>query len=78
MRFRKWARGDHATHCLFDSQREQGSFGGNDLYISHRTQDGLWSDAENLGPAVNTASSDLRPFVTGDGKYLFFASSRVS
>jgi hypothetical protein len=66
------------TFLLFDSQREQGSFGGNDLYISRRAEDGSWSDAENLGPAVNTASGDLRPFVTGDGKYLFFASSRVS
>ena len=65
------------SFLLFDSQREEGGFGANDLYISRRADDGSWLQAENLGPAVNTAAGDLRPFVTADGKYLFFASSRI-
>jgi Tol biopolymer transport system component len=65
------------SFLLFDSQREGDSFGGNDLFISVRRADGSWSVAENLGPVVNTPSNDLRPCLTGDGKYLFFASSRI-
>lgn len=66
------------SYLLFDSQREEGSFGRNDLYLSHRQENGSWSPAKNLGPAINTAFSDLRPFVTADGKYLFFASTRTA
>lgn len=65
------------SFLLFDSQREGESSGGNDLFISVRRADGSWSVAENLGAVVNTAFDDLRPFVTRDGRYLFFASSRT-
>ena len=65
-------------YLLFDSQREEDSLGRNDLYISRRQEDGSWSPAENLGPVINTPFSDLRPFVTADGRYLFFASNRTT
>jgi hypothetical protein len=63
-------------YILFDSQREDGGRGSNDLYISVREEDGSWGEAQNLGDVVNTAFGDMRPFVTADGLYLFFASSR--
>jgi hypothetical protein len=63
------------SYLLFDSQREEGG-GANDLYISVRDDDGTWGQAQNLGEVVNTEYGDLRPFVTADGLYLFFASNR--
>ena len=47
-----------------------------DLYISFRKKDDSWTVPENMGKAVNTSSSELRPYVTPDGKYLFFTSDR--
>lgn len=59
-----------------DSVRNDDGFGGNDLYISIRGEDGRWGQARNLGERLNTERGEMRPFLTADGKYLFFASSR--
>jgi len=64
------------SYLLFDSIRNEDSYGSNDIYISFRNKDGSWSKAANLGAPVNTEASDLRPFVTADGGYLFFVSNR--
>lgn len=48
------------------------SFGRYDLYVSFPGTDGLWSEPINLGEGVNSAGSEFRPYVTADGKYLFF------
>ena len=34
--------------------------------------------AQNLGPRVNTVYHDWRPFVSFDGRYLFFSSNRIA
>jgi hypothetical protein len=53
-------------------------FGITDLYISFQNQDGTWTNPKNLGPSINTGAKEAFPFVTFDGKYLFFMSNRVS
>ena len=65
------------SYLMFDSARESNNLGSNDIYISFRTEDGTWSEAQSLGDTINTEYADLRPFVTADGKYLFFVSNRV-
>ncbi|OGU61379.1 MAG: hypothetical protein A2V66_15990 [Ignavibacteria bacterium RBG_13_36_8] len=66
------------SYLLFDSFREEDSFGGQDIFISFRDEEGNWGKALNIGDKVNTANSELRPYVTFDGKYLFFISSRMN
>jgi hypothetical protein len=51
-------------------------FGATDLYISFRKEDGSWTKAKNMGEKINSTAADLCPFVTTDGKYLFFSSER--
>ena len=63
------------SYIIFDSPRPEG-FGRNDLYISYKNNDGSWTKAKNMGDKINTPFSDMRPFVTFDGKYLFFCSTR--
>jgi len=46
-----------------------------DLYVSLR-RDGVWTTARHLGSDINTAAAELCPFVSLDGKYLFFTSER--
>jgi hypothetical protein len=50
--------------------------GGWDLHVAYRKHDGSWTDPVNLGDQVNSASSEARPFVTPDGRFLFFTSNR--
>jgi hypothetical protein len=64
------------SFIVFDAIGRDDGFGANDLYISTRTEDGLWSPARNLGPAVNTEFSDMKPRMTIDKRYMFFASNR--
>jgi len=63
-------------YLIFSSDREEGSLGAEDLYVSFRRADGAWSAAVNLGPAVNSAAPELCPRVSPDGRYLFFLSGK--
>lgn len=63
------------SYLLFSSYRN-GGLGNADLYISFKV-DGEWSKAENLGEKVNSKGKDYCPWVTNDGKYLFFTSMRT-
>ena len=59
---------------VFCSTKPSG-FGGDDLYVSFRKNDGGWAEAVNLGDGINSERSENRPFITADGKYLFFNSN---
>ena len=50
---------------------------GNDLYISFN-KDGKWSTAEKLPVNVNNGDHNASPYVSPDGKFLFYTSSRTS
>lgn len=53
----------------------ENGFGSCDLYYSIRIGK-EWSYPENCGRIINSADWDSQPSVSGDGKYLFFSSSR--
>lgn len=50
------------------------SRGGRDLYVSYKTENGKWSEPENLGDSINTTSNEYAPFFHPDGKTLYFSS----
>lgn len=61
-----------------DSDRYDDLYGApNDIFISFRDTDGSWMPPMALGAGVNSPYDERRPFVTGDGEYLFFASDRI-
>ena len=75
------------SYLLFSSNGQAESLGTEDLYVSFVQVDGAgsptgawsngsWSAAVNLGPAVNSAATELCPRVSPDGRTLFFLSSR--
>jgi hypothetical protein len=64
------------SYMIFSSIRP--GYGISDLYISFHDEDGSWTDPKNMGPRINTAAKESFPFVSFDGKYLFFMSNRVS
>jgi WD40-like Beta Propeller Repeat len=64
------------SYLVFASTRP--GYGVTDLYVSFKTSDGSWTAPKNMGPAINTGAKEACPFVSFDGKYLFFMSNRVS
>ena len=60
---------------LFFTSNREGGFGGSDLYVTFREEDGTWTMAENLGPTVNTKENEVTPFYHKVNGTLFFSST---
>ena len=60
---------------LYFASRQPDGFGGSDIYVSHRLQNGHWSPPENLGPTINTIGDEGTPFIHADNQSLYFTSS---
>ena len=63
------------SYLIFCAIKKEG-FGQGDLYISFKNKDGIWSKSKNMGESINSEHHELCPFVTKDGKYLFFTSNK--
>lgn len=63
------------TYIIFCGIRSEG-LGRGDLYISFKDPNGTWSKSINMGNKINTASHELCPYVSKDGKYLFYTSKQ--
>ncbi len=59
---------------IFSSERK-GGMGGKDLYTAELLADKKWGNIVNLGKEINTSYDEDAPFLTADGKTLFFASN---
>jgi outer membrane protein OmpA-like peptidoglycan-associated protein/tetratricopeptide (TPR) repeat protein len=60
---------------LYFSSNRTGGYGGKDIWVSHRTDNGNWSIPENLGPEINTAGDESTPFIHADNQTLYFNSN---
>ncbi|MDG2140349.1 MAG: hypothetical protein P8K27_02525 [Gammaproteobacteria bacterium] len=75
----------YADHCLYFTGQEwetaywtstrPGGFGGNDIWTSERIG-GVWQEAKNLGPNVNSAASEHHSLPSPDGNSLYITSIR--
>jgi Tol biopolymer transport system component len=63
------------SYLIFSSPGRPDSLGRADLYISFQSPAGTWTDAVNMGPEVNGPGTEICPFVSADGKYLFFEAA---
>lgn len=60
---------------LYFSSNRPGGEGKFDIWVAHLAQNGRWDSVANMGPSVNTAEDELAPYLTTDGKRLFFSSN---
>ena len=58
---------------IFVSNRS-GGYGSSDLYVTERNVFGDWGIPTNLGSIVNTPFEEQSPFLSQDGKTLYFSS----
>lgn len=61
---------------IFTSMDRPDGYGGMDLHISFRIDDGSWTQAVNMGDRINTKGVEALASVSPDGKWLFFVSNR--
>ena len=59
---------------LFFASDRPGGFGGNDIWVSGRQQNGSWGKPFNLGAPINTAGNEESPFIHPDGQTFYFMS----
>jgi hypothetical protein len=59
---------------LYFSSNLPGSIGGFDIYVSTIFRDGSLGVPKNLGEQINTVEDDKFPFLSKDGKQLYFSS----
>ncbi|MCJ7680606.1 MAG: hypothetical protein MUP70_07775 [Candidatus Aminicenantes bacterium] len=60
---------------IFCSTKPDG-LGEDDLYISFKGKNGKWMPPEHMGREINSPGSENRPFVSRDGRYFFYTSTR--
>jgi outer membrane protein OmpA-like peptidoglycan-associated protein/tetratricopeptide (TPR) repeat protein len=65
--------GDDGNILYFVSDRIGGK-GGKDIYVSKK-ENGKWSKPQNLGDVINTLFDEESPYITPDGKTLYFSSN---
>src|SRR5579859_8137217 len=53
----------------------QGKIDEKDVYVSLQNKGGSWSDFINLGPNVNSAGDETSPFLSPDGRTLYFSTT---
>lgn len=72
----------YGEYCLSVSGRilimtieRDDTYGLKDVYVSFLKQDNTWTEPLNLGPNVNTVSSEVSPFIAADEKTLYYATA---
>lgn len=61
--------------ALYFSSDRPGGLGGKDIWVSRRGRDGSWETPLNLGELINTAFDEVTPWLSPDGRTLFFSSN---
>ncbi len=59
---------------IFFTSNRRGGIGGMDIYSVAKEKNGDWGEPVNLGANVNTELNEDTPFISADGKTLYFSS----
>lgn len=60
--------------ALYFSSMRNGGYGGRDLWVSYKQENGHWGVPLNAGQLVNTAYDEEAPFIHPDNQTLYFMS----
>ena len=61
---------------IFGSYGRKDDVGGGDLYYSIKDKEGHWTEAQTLGPQVNTDDLDYCPYLDFQNQRLYFTSNK--
>ncbi len=60
-------------NLIFSSNRP-GGFGGMDIWMVRKSDEGIWGEAKNLGPEINSRFDEDFPTLSMDGSTLYYTS----
>ena len=61
-------------NIIYFTSNRKGTHGGLDIYMAEKQADGKWGSPINLGSTINTRYNEESPFISEDGKTLYFSS----
>lgn len=61
--------------ALYFASNRPGGYGGIDLYVAYKNDQGIWEEASNLGDQINTSGDEQTPFIHADNQTLYFSST---
>lgn len=67
---------DEDGRIIIMSLKRPSGKGDNDLYVSMKVADNLFSTPLPLGSTINTSYRESTPFISRDGQFLYFSSNR--
>ncbi|MEY2793571.1 MAG: hypothetical protein RJA76_1563, partial [Bacteroidota bacterium] len=76
---REWDGQPHLTNAgrtLYFSSERMGGFGGRDLWLSEKDNNGIWRTPKNLGTTINTKYNEIGPYYIKNKQILIFSSDR--
>lgn len=68
----------NSRKTLLMSVQRTDTYGERDLYVSFLENENNWSEPLNLGPVINTAHSELAPFLAADETTLYYSTKGFS
>jgi outer membrane protein OmpA-like peptidoglycan-associated protein len=68
----------NSRKILLMSVQRTDTYGERDLYVSFLENEDNWSEPLNLGPVINTAHSELAPFLAADETTLYYSTKGFS
>ncbi|MFL5789776.1 MAG: OmpA family protein [Flavisolibacter sp.] len=67
----------HADNqTLYFTSNSLPGYGEEDIFVTHKDQNGKWGTPQNLGYPINTISHEGTLFIAADGKTAYYASDR--
>ena len=63
---------------IFSSFGRADGFGGGDLYISQKDEEGNWMQSKNMGALINSDKLDYSPFIDWENRNFYFTSERIA
>lgn len=60
---------------LYFASDRHGGFGGSDIYFCIKDRRGRWGPAQNIGPIINTQSSEVSPHIHPERNVMYFSSN---
>lgn len=61
-------------NTLYFASNREGSMGGYDIWVSHKSKNGTWMRPSNMGKRINTPGDELSPFLHPDNQSFYFSS----
>lgn len=59
------------------SMKTYGSYGNEDIHVSFKKSEGVWTSPKNIGNTINTYAQEQTPYLSEDLEVLFFSSNSM-